>query len=330
MVALEPQQRVPRRRDSAGIASRQHLTMIESRQPEKTVSAQTSSSPAAIIRLLRPRQWTKNAIVFAALVFDHRLLDGRLLALSLGAFVAFCLASSATYVINDLRDVESDRLHPVKRRRPIASGAVSPSAARLIAAVLLAIALPLAFLIAPKFGLVLGGYVVLMLAYSFVLKQLVIVDAFTIAGGFVLRAAGGALAISVPISPWLYVCTVLLALFIAFGKRRHELLLLEKNAGSHRRNLDEYSAELLDHFIMITAAATVMAYSLYTFAAESLPEDHSMMLTIPFVLYGLFRYLFLVHRRDGGGSPEHMLLTDRPLLACLVGWGIAAILILYR
>ncbi|MCO5178368.1 MAG: UbiA family prenyltransferase, partial [Thermomicrobiales bacterium] len=202
---------------------------------------ESSPSLAALFRLLRPRQWTKNAIVFAALVFDHRLLDGHRFAMSLGAFIAFCLASSATYVINDLRDVESDRLHPTKRNRPIASGAVSPLVARFIAAAALALALPLAFLLAPKFGLIVAGYIVLMITYSLVLKQLVIVDAFAIAGGFVLRAAGGAVVISVPISPWLYVCIVLLALFIAFGKRRHELLLLEENAGSHRRNLDDYS-----------------------------------------------------------------------------------------
>lgn len=283
-----------------------------------------------LVRLMRPRQWTKNAIVFAALVFDHQLGDMTRLATVVGAFVAFCLASSAIYLLNDLRDLESDRLHPAKRLRPIASGLVSPRLALVATGVLLAVALPLATVLQPEFGLVVAVYVLLMVGYSLFLKHVVILDVFAIAAGFVLRAAGGAVVIDVPISPWLYVCTVLLALFIGFGKRRHELLLLEDAAGSHRRNLDEYSPELLDHFILITAAATVMAYSLYTFAAESLPDDHSMMLTIPFVLYALFRYLFLVHRREAGGSPEQTLLTDLPLLACIVAWGVVTIGLLYR
>ncbi|HMM42383.1 MAG TPA: decaprenyl-phosphate phosphoribosyltransferase [Thermomicrobiales bacterium] len=284
----------------------------------------------ALVRLMRPRQWTKNAIVFAALVFDHKLGDWSRFAIVVGAFVAFCLASSAIYLINDLRDAESDRLHPAKRNRPIASGVVSPRLAMVTALLLLAVALPLATALKPAFGLVVAGYVLLMVGYSLFLKHLVILDVFAIAAGFVLRAAGGAVVIGVPISPWLYVCTILLALFIGFGKRRHELLLLEGGAASHRRNLEEYSAELLDHFILITAAATVMAYSLYTFAAESLPDDHSMMLTIPFVLYALFRYLFLVHRRDAGGSPGQTLLTDLPLLGCIVAWGVVTIVLLYR
>ncbi len=329
MDALEPQQRVSRRRDSAGV------TQLGRRPPAAPARggarANVRAVPyGALFRLLRPRQWTKNAIVFAALVFDHRLLDFEKFAIVVGAFVAFCLASSAVYLINDLRDVESDRLHPAKRSRPIASGLVSPRLALATAVVLLSVALPMAAALKPQFALVVAAYVLLMVGYSLFLKQVVILDVFSIAAGFVLRAAGGAVVIGVPISPWLYVCTILLALFIGFGKRRHELLLLEGAAGSHRRNLDEYSSELLDHFILISAAATVMAYSLYTFAAESLPDDHSMMLTIPFVLYALFRYLFLVHRRDAGGSPEQTLLNDMPLLACIVAWGVVTIAILYR
>jgi 4-hydroxybenzoate polyprenyltransferase len=168
-----------------------------------------------------------------------------------------------------------------------------------------------------------------MTAYTFRLKHMVLLDVFAIAAGFVLRAAGGAVAVAVPISPWLYVCTVLLALFIGFGKRRHELLLLESAAGAHRRNLDEYTPELLDQFILVTAAATIMAYSLYTFVATNVPSNHAMMLTIPFVLYAVFRYLFLIHRRGGGGSPEQLLLSDHALLASIALWGIACVVILY-
>jgi 4-hydroxybenzoate polyprenyltransferase len=203
------------------------------------------------------------------------------------------------------------------------------SIARLAIVGLLGVSLPLAYMLEPEFAAVIGGYLLLMSAYSAYLKHLVIIDVFAIAAGFVLRAAGGAVVLDVPISPWLYVCTVLLALFVGFGKRRHELLLLEESAGSHRRNLDEYSEQLLDQFILITAAATVMAYSLYTFAAANLPANHSMMLTIPFVVYAIFRYLFLVHRRDGGGSPESMLLADRPLLSCIALWGVTTVAILY-
>jgi 4-hydroxybenzoate polyprenyltransferase len=289
----------------------------------------TRSQLLAYGAALRPKQWTKNVVVFAALVFDLKLFDLNRLLLSTGAFVCFCLASSAVYIVNDLRDVESDRLHPRKRLRPIASGQISNATAWGMVAILILASLPLALLLQPEFGAVVLGYLVLMTAYTFVLKHLVIVDVFAISAGFVLRAAGGAIVLDVPISPWLYLCTVLLSLFIGFGKRRHELLLLDDTAGSHRRNLDEYSPALLDQFIMISAAATIMAYALYTVEAETLPDDRSMMLTIPFVVYAIMRYLFLVHRRDGGGSPEQVLLTDMPLLGCIMLWGIASVVILY-
>lgn len=278
---------------------------------------------------LRPKQWTKNAIVFAALVFDHQLFDGARLIAVVGAFVSFCLASSAIYVVNDIHDVESDRLHPRKRTRPIAAGHLSIPAAWVTAVALMITSVTGALLLRPAFSGVIASYLLLMLAYTFVLKHLVIVDVFTISAGFLLRAVGGAVVLAVPISPWLYVCTILLSLFIGFGKRRHELLLLEDSAGLHRRNLSDYSAHLLDQFILIAAAATVMAYALYTFTSPSLPDSHAMMLTIPFVLYAIFRYLFLVHRRDEGGSPEQMLLSDTPLLVCIALWGIVTIVILY-
>lgn len=287
------------------------------------------STFAAYIAAMRPKQWTKNAVVFAALVFDHKLFDISRLATVTAAFVCFCLASSAVYIVNDLRDAESDRQHPRKRLRPIASGQISATAAWTLAALLVAVSFPGALLLDGMFGAVILGYLALMIAYTFVLKHLVIVDVFAISAGFVLRAAGGAVVLDVPISPWLYVCTVLLSLFIGFGKRRHELLLLEDDAAAHRRNLDEYSTELLEQFITITAAATIMAYSLYTFSATNLQNDRSMMLTIPFVVYAIMRYLFLIHRRDAGGSPEQVLLTDIPLLSCIALWGLTAVVILY-
>ncbi|HEX5165064.1 MAG TPA: decaprenyl-phosphate phosphoribosyltransferase [Thermomicrobiales bacterium] len=303
--------------------------MTIDRQPLAPARLVDRSGLWPYLAAMRPKQWTKNAVVFAALVFDLKLFDLSRFATVVGAFFCFCLASSAVYIVNDLRDAESDRQHPKKRLRPIASGAISSQSAWLLVVLLLVVILPVAVMLRPAFAGVLVGYLALMTVYTLVLKHLVIVDVFAIAAGFVLRAAGGAVVLDVPISPWLYVCTVLLSLFIGFGKRRHELLLLDTDAAAHRRNLDEYSAELLDQFITITAAATMMAYSLYTFEADTLPDNSTMMLTIPFVIYAIMRYLFLVHRRDGGGSPEQALLTDLPLLSCIALWGIVAIVILY-
>lgn len=279
---------------------------------------------------MRPKQWTKNAVVFAALVFDGHLFDPSRFALVVVAAVLFSMTSSAVYLFNDLLDAEADRHHPLKRKRPIASGRLSPALAKVVLVVLVATVLPAALLLNPLLAAVLASYVVLMLAYTFVLKHWVIIDVFVIAGGFVLRAMAGAVVIDVPISPWLYVCTVLLSLFIGFAKRRHELVLLDESAGAHRRILDDYSPALLDELIAVVAAATIMAYSLYTFLAPNLPEDHSMMLTIPFVVYGLFRYLFLVHRKNGGGAPEQVLLDDVPLLVTIVLWGLVSTLLLYH
>jgi 4-hydroxybenzoate polyprenyltransferase len=306
----------------------------ERRRPASLERATAAPRPApagvrALVAALRPKQWTKNAVVFAALVFDHQLFNVSQFAAVIGAFICFCLASSAVYILNDLQDIESDRQHPRKRLRPIASGAIAPRLAWGVAAMLGFVSLAGAFALRPAYGLVIAGYLGLMAAYTYVLKHMVIVDVFAISGGFLLRAAGGAIVLGVPISPWLYVCTILLSLFIGFGKRRHELLLLDENAAAHRRNLEDYSPQLLDQFILISAAATVMAYSLYTFTSPSLPESHAMMLTVPFVLYAIFRYLFLVHRRDEGGSPEQVLWSDMPLLACIFFWGLTTIAILY-
>jgi len=293
-----------------------------------------------LFRSLRPKQWTKNLLVFLAFVFsvkqywdpaDLALTSVLLLDSSL-AFVLFCALSAATYLINDLVDAPQDREHPLKRLRPIAAGRIPTSLAVATACVLAALGVVGSFVLEYSFGLVAVGYTVLMLAYSVSLKHIVILDVFAIAAGFLLRAVGGALVIRVPISPWLYLCTILGALFIALIKRRQEIVLLEQQASNHRRILDEYSTVLLDQMINVVAPSTVIAYSLYTFSAESLPANHAMMLTIPFVLYGIFRYLYLTHSKNMGGSPEEVLIKDRPLVCDVLLWVVVsgAILVLFR
>jgi 4-hydroxybenzoate polyprenyltransferase len=282
-----------------------------------------------IVRAMRPLQWTKNGLVFAALIFADRALDVESILRALGAALVFCAVSSAIYLINDVRDVEQDRLHPTKRFRPIASGEVAPRSAIMISVALLVCGFVCAAAVRPAFVGIVALYVALMIAYSFGLKRIVILDVFAISAGFVLRAVGGAVAISVPISPWLYVCTMLGALFLGFAKRRNEIATLEGMAGQHRANLEEYTVPMLDQIIAIVSSATLMAYSLYTFDAQNVPSNHSMMMTIPFVLYALFRYLFLVYKRELGGSPEVLLVTDKPLLVCVLGWVATSVAILY-
>jgi 4-hydroxybenzoate polyprenyltransferase len=294
----------------------------------------------ALLRALRPKQWLKNGIVALALIFSvgqawlPRHPDSwlPLLARTAVAFIAFTLLASAEYLVNDLRDLDADRLHPRKRLRPLAAGTLRPRLA-VTAAVLLAIAgLGVGALLDWRFGLLLLAYGATVLSYSYFLKHVVIVDVLTVAIGFVLRAAGGAIVIRVPISPWLYLCTILGALFLAITKRRHELLLLGDESGAHRMSLDEYSPELLDQMTSVVTASTVVAYSLYTVTAENLPANHAMLLTLPFVLYGVFRYLLLVYSRDEGGSPEEVLLRDRPLLIDIALWLLSAgvILVVFR
>jgi 4-hydroxybenzoate polyprenyltransferase len=289
-----------------------------------------------VLKAMRPRQWTKNGIVFLALIFsvnqqyeigEPSVWIPKLLS-SLVAFLCFCLVSSADYLVNDIRDVESDRAHPKKRRRPIAAGQLSVSSAWRWAVVLAVVGNAGAFALDWRVGLVVLGYTVLMVAYSFSLKHMVLLDLFVIATGFVLRAMAGALAIDVPISPWLYVVTALGALFLGINKRRAELELLQDGAGNHRKILDEYTPELLDQMASTVTAATLMAYGLYTFTADGLPENHSMMLTIPFVLYGIFRYLYLVNVKKEGGSPEDVLLKDIPIMLTVAGWIATAALVL--
>lgn len=301
--------------------------------PEITAEAPTDTSPLGIARHLltamRPKQWTKNTLMFAGLVFALKLDEPMLVVASVYGFVLFCLVSSAVYLLNDLADIESDRAHPTKRFRPLAASLVRPAHAAGLAVVLFGLSLPLGFTINWQFGLVISTYAALNLAYNFGLKHVVILDVFAIAAGFVLRAIAGAVAVGVGISPWLYVVTLLGALFIALNKRRNELTLLEAGASSHRRILTEYSASLVDQMTMIVTASIVMSYSLYTFSAENLPQNHSMMATIPFVLYGIFRYLYLIHMRDAGGSPEDVILRDRPLLVSVLAYGASVIIILY-
>lgn len=283
----------------------------------------------ALVRSVRPKQWTKNLLVFAGLVFTYNLLNVDMLSRVILSFVAFCALSSAGYLWNDLRDVKADRLHPIKRRRPIASGEVPPAVAVVLALVLGGAGLGLALVLGTPFFLVAALYLLFTTSYSIWLKHLVLIDVFGISAGFVLRAVGGAVVIGVPVSPWLYVCTVLVSLFLGFGKRRNELELMESSAASHRKNLEEYSLELLDQLILIVASVTIMAYSLYTFTAENLPRDHSMMLTIPLVVYGLFRYLYLVRVRRQGGAPEDLLLTDPGMLGTAVAWVMLSVIVLY-
>jgi len=289
----------------------------------------TTARLIAIVRSLRPKQWTKNLLVFAGLVFTYNLLNPDMLRLVMLSFVAFCMLSSAGYLWNDLRDAAADRLHPIKRRRPIAAGLVPPWLAATIALALGIAGLTLAFSLGTSFLVVASLYMLLTASYSIWLKHLVLIDVFGISAGFVLRAVGGAVVIGVPVSPWLYVCTVLVSLFLGLGKRRNELELLESGAAGHRKNLEQYSLELVDQLILIVASATIMAYSLYTFSAETLPRDHSMMLTIPLVVYGLFRYLYLVRVKRQGGAPEDLLLTDPGMLGTAVSWVALSVIVLY-
>jgi len=284
-----------------------------------------------ILKSLRPSQWTKNLFVFAALVFAQKALFGPALLRTLAAFAIFCLLSGALYLVNDVCDIEADRLHPRKRLRPIAAGRVPPRRAIAWAVILAAVALAAAFALRPLFAAVAAIYAAAMLAYSLKLKNVVILDVFLIAAGFVLRVIAGGVVISVPLSSWLIICMSLLALFIAFGKRRHELVFLETDAPLHRPILREYSVYLLDQMISVVTASTVIAYSLYTVSEETIQKfgTRNLILTTPFVLYGIFRYLYLVHQRGQGGNPEEMIFRDKPLAAAIFLWIAAVIIILY-
>jgi 4-hydroxybenzoate polyprenyltransferase len=281
---------------------------------------------------LRPDQWTKNLLVFAGLLFGQRLFDAPSAERAAGAFAVFCALSGVVYLINDIADRDTDRQHPLKSRRPIASGTIGVGLAASVAASLGAAALAGAFAIGGRFAAVAIAYLALQVLYSAVFKHMVILDVLMIAIGFVLRAVAGAVAVDVEISHWLLVCTIFLALFIALAKRRHELVLLADGAVGHRRILGEYSPYLLDQMISVVTATTLVAYVFYTISPETEQKfgTHWLGLTIPFPLYGIFRYLYLVHRREGGGSPAELLITDRPLLVCVALWGVAVVLLIYK
>jgi 4-hydroxybenzoate polyprenyltransferase len=290
------------------------------------------SAAVGLFVSLRPAEWPKNLLVFAGLLFGQRLFDKASVGRALGAFAVFCALSGVVYLINDIVDCESDRQHPLKSRRPIASGEVKIGMAAAVAAVVGAAALAASVALGGRFATVAVAYLALQALYSGVLKHLVILDVLTISIGFVLRAVAGAVAVDVEISRWLLVCTILLALFIALAKRRHELVLLADGAVSHRKILGEYSPYLLDQMIAVVTASTLIAYIFYTISPETEQKFGTewLWLTIPFPLYGIFRYLYLVHRREGGGSPAELLIADRPLLVCVALWGITVMLLIYR
>ncbi len=284
-----------------------------------------------LLASLRPHQWTKNLLVFAGLLFGGRLLEADAVLVAVAAFAIFCALSGVVYLVNDIADREADRSHPLKRMRPIASGQLALKVAWLGAGLLTVAAIAAAAAVSPLFAAIAAAYLGLLLLYSAALKHIVIIDVLTIAAGFVLRAVGGAVAVQVPIGSWLLVCTTLLALFLALSKRRHELLALGEVAPEHRRILEEYTPYLLDQMIAVVTASTLIAYSVYATSPETAQRlgTTRLGLTIPFVLYGIFRYLYLVHQKRGGGSPAMLLLTDRPLLACVALWTVSVTLCLY-
>ncbi len=283
-----------------------------------------------LLKTMRPKQWTKNVFVFAALAFDEKILNPRYLSSTVAGFMLFCLISGVVYTINDLADIEKDRRHPTKRHRPLPSGELAPRFALTAAIIIGAGALTAAALLNPVLALILAGYLILQIGYSFYLKHIVLLDVMAIAAGFVLRVGAGVPLVDAErFSPWLYICTTLLALFLGLGKRRGELVLLKGEAVNHRAILASYTVPLLDHLISSITASTILAYALYTFSATNLPENHLMMLTIPFVIYGLFRYLYLIHVEGSTLAPDEVLLTDRAMQVDIVLWGLTAVGILY-
>jgi 4-hydroxybenzoate polyprenyltransferase len=283
-----------------------------------------------LLKTMRPRQWTKNGFVFFALVFDKQLFHLPALLHTLAGFALFCLISSAVYIFNDLADIEADRQHPEKKNRPLPSGQLSQGAAWTAGILLVILAVGLGWLLEPAFAAVVALYFLINLAYSRWLKHVPILDVLILAAGFVLRVHAGVTLITVQrFSPWLYVVTTLGALYLGFGKRRSELSLLAHGAGTHRKALEGYTLPLLDQYITIVSAATILAYSLYTFSAPNLPDNHAMMLTIPFIAYIIFRYLYLIQVTHQAGAPEEVLLTDRPMQIAIALFGLAVIAIFY-
>ncbi len=300
--------------------------MVETAVVEADHSKGLASS---YLRLVRPKQWTKNGFVLAGVVFAEKAFSTTQVVYALLAFAVFCVLSGAVYAANDVLDVEEDRKHPLKRFRPVASGAISPRSALAFAAVLAMAALAVGFLVLPV-GVGIAGiaYLVLQVFYTTILKHTAILDVMSISAGFVIRALAGVAAVGVAISPWLIVCTGLLTLFLGFSKRRHEIATLGEGAVGHRRNLQDYSVPLLDEMMNIMISATLIAYTLYTFTVYEAEDEIFMMASIPFVVYGVFRYMLLVHR-DGGGNPDTLLLSDRPLQVALLLWLVVVMAAIY-
>ncbi len=296
----------------------------------ETVSALREGDLGQLLKAMRPKQWAKQVFIPAALVFDGKLFSPYYLGRTIFAVIVFSLISGAVYLMNDLADIEKDRAHPQKRHRPLASGRLSPATARVAIVILLAASLAGAALLSTGFLAITVIYFGINVAYSFSLKNQMILDLMVVAAGFVLRVMAGVVVVDVArFSPWLYVCTTFLALFIAISKRRHEQVLLAEEAGQHRATLAGYTLPLLDQLSMVVISATLMAYSLYTFSAPNLPANHTMMLTIPFVIYGVFRYMYLVQVKGLGGAPEEIVLKDKPLILDLGLWAISVALVLY-
>lgn len=304
---------------------------MKSLEIEPPVTISVTGNLSGLLTEMRPREWSKNLLVFSGVVFSRSLTDVHNLWISLLGFIFFCCASSGVYIFNDLCDLREDREHPVKSRRPLASGALSINLARLAMIVLFAAATIGSLWLGHEFAIVIAVYLITCLAYSLKLKDFVILDVILIASGFVLRAVSGALLIGVPVSEWLVLCTSMVALLVGFGKRRHELVLLEEMAGNHRRSLTDYSIDFLNSIMNICAGAAVLTYALYTRADETVLRvgSRGMLLTIPFVVYGVFRYLFLIHKRQEGGDPVHILFHDRPTLLNLLLWILTAGLVIY-
>lgn len=284
----------------------------------------TGSTASGLIRLLRPKQWTKNLLLFAALLFSFEEIRAETILATLLGFILFSFVAGCVYILNDFVDRDRDRQHPVKKYRPMASGQVNPSHALLFGIILLILSVGTAFMMNPLFGVLCIVYFLLNVSYSFVLKHLVILDMMTIASGFVLRAIAGGVLIHVPFTPWFLICTMLLSLFLAIGKRRNELTLLEGNTGSHRKVLDNYSITLLDQFNTIVTTATIISYSLFTFTSD---RTIHLMWTIPLVIYGMFRYLYLIHMKNQGGSPDRVLFEDKPILITVILYVISVVTI---
>jgi 4-hydroxybenzoate polyprenyltransferase len=279
---------------------------------------------------MRPRQWPKNAFVFVALFFDRQLDNLESVLQTFAAFILLCLMSSSVYLINDLADIESDKQHPIKRNRPLPAGELSPTVARGAAILFAGGSLIAGYFLSPELAIVLLTYLLIQIAYTFWLKNVVLIDVLMVAFGFVLRIAAGVAVIEVQrFSPWLYLFGGFLALFLVLGKRRHELVLLGKDAGKHRKILKEYNLDLIDRMLGLVTTSALVFYSLYTFLAEGLPTNHTMMLTIPFLMYGIFRYLYLIHVRHEGGAPEEIALRDRPLQLTIAGFAFTVFLVLY-